>query len=278
MPATPLVDSTNALKRTRSRCDFKGPAHKRQCSDDRKPRSRSVEDDIPLGELEMTLRRLEKTVDYPTLKRLTTIGRDQWREIPQMVHSIVERVKLRVAERFQCRKGENTKMLQAELYLEWLLEFEFVLAAVQNVLRAKVPVAPGKALFTILFHLIDQYMTAVDAQQDGCAYRSWVMTLVEEAKDSSTDERSEEALADAEAQLKHFDTVMRLALARYKSDSRSEVGKVAPAIGQMEETLARGCCLLSEQTGLGAETEMGFGLLPTTRNAMLGWKGQRASR
>ncbi|KAJ7505501.1 hypothetical protein B0H11DRAFT_1979042 [Mycena galericulata] len=278
MPAA-LADSTNSLKRSRSAPFSGGPAHKKQCTDDRKARCRRPQEDGPqmsqitVCELERILRRLSKTVDYATLKALMATEDEQARCLPEMVQSIIENVQVRVADRSQSLKGQK-KMLQAELYLEWLREYEFVLTAVQNVLRAKVPVATGKTLFTILFHLIDQYISAVDAQQDGCSHRSWVMTLVEEANDSSTDERSTTAITQAEVQLEHFDAVMALALGRYRSDSRTEYWKIAVAIGQKQETLARGCCLLSEQTGYGDADDMGFGLLVTTREAMLEWKTQ----
>ncbi|KAJ7729654.1 hypothetical protein DFH07DRAFT_849634 [Mycena maculata] len=284
MPATVLADSTNSLKRSRSTHFSGGPSHKKQCSGDRKARCDPVvqaEEEIPtrfqtpVCELERIFRRLAKTVDYATLKALMAAGSDQARGLPRMVQSIIEHAQARV-EKSQILKGKQ-KMLQAELYLEWLREYEFVLAAVQNVLRAKVPIATGKTLFSILFHLIDQYISAVDAQQDGCSHRSWVMTLVEEANDSSTDERSTAAVTQAEAQLERFDAVMALALERYRSDSRAEYRKLAGVIGQKQETLARGCCLLSEQTGYGDADDMGFGLLVTTREAMLEWKEQRTT-
>lgn len=47
-----------------------------------------------------------------------------------MVQSIIERVKDTVAERHRDLKGKK-KMLQAELYLEWLREYQFVLTAVE---------------------------------------------------------------------------------------------------------------------------------------------------
>lgn len=134
-----------------------------------------------------------------------------------------------------------------------------------------------------MFHLIDEYISAVDAHQDGWSYRfpigpvepySWVMTLVEEANDSSTDGRSTAAVEQAEAKLARFDEVMARTLRRYKSES-IDPWRIAPIIGQQQETLARGCCLLSEQTGYGNADDMGFGLLVTTRELMLEWKEQQ---
>ncbi|KAJ7134411.1 hypothetical protein C8R44DRAFT_424148 [Mycena epipterygia] len=196
-----------------------------------------------------------------------------------MVQSIIERVKDTVAKRHRDLKGKK-KMLQAELYLEWLREYQFVLSAVENVLRAKVQVAAGRTLFSILFHLIDEYISAVDAHQDGWSHRfpmvpvepySWVMTLVEEARDSSTDDRSTAAVQQAEAELARFDAVMARALQQYKTECK-EYWTIAAAIGRKQETLARGCCLLSEQTGYGDADDLGFGLLVATRENMLKWR------
>jgi hypothetical protein len=46
-----------------------------------------------------------------------------------MIQEIIERVKGRVAMRSSNLEGKN-KMLQAELFLEWLREYDFVLAAI----------------------------------------------------------------------------------------------------------------------------------------------------
>ncbi|KAJ7695974.1 hypothetical protein B0H17DRAFT_1329340 [Mycena rosella] len=294
MPASALADSTNSLKRSPAHLPAGGSSQKKQCSNDRK--ARCLQEESPtkpqtpvVGDLEKLLRRLGrgKTVDQATVKALKALatGSDQVACMVDMVHSIIESVKVRVSERCRDLKGKK-KMLQAELYLEWLCEYEFVLAAVENVLRAKVPIATGRTLFSILFHLIDEYISAVDAHQDGWSHRfpmvpierySWVMTLVEEANDSTTDERSTMAVKDAEARLERYDSVMALALQRYKAEC-TEYWQLSAAIGRKQETLARGCCLLTEQTGYGSETdEMGFGLLVTTRNSMIRWKGQTSS-
>lgn len=152
----------------------------------------------------------------------------------------------------------------------------------QNVLRAKVYIATGKTLFSILFHLIDEYISAVDAYQDGWSHRepmvpvercSWVMTLAEEANDSSTDERSIIAVEQAEANLDRFDVVMALALQLFKAEC-TEYRQLSAAIGRKQETLARSCCLLSEQTGYGGSDDLGYSLLVATREAMLQWKEQ----
>ncbi|KAJ6557281.1 hypothetical protein DFH09DRAFT_986856 [Mycena vulgaris] len=289
MPASVLADSTNSLKRSPAHLSAGGSPSKKQCSDDRKARP---QEDSPSKSqtspwtLDKLLRRLARTVDYATVKALKGMasGSEQAPSMIEMVQSIIERVKNDVAERSHDLKGKR-KMLQGELYLEWLRGYEFVFTAVENVLYAKVQVATGRTLFSILFHLIDEYISAVDAHQDGWSHRfpkapvepySWVMTLVEEANDSSTDERSTTAVKQAEAKLKRFDAVMALALQRYKAEC-TEYWQISAAIGRKQETLARGCCLLTEQTGYGSEADdMGFGLLVTTRELMLRWKGQSA--
>ncbi|KAJ6512074.1 hypothetical protein C8R47DRAFT_1064726 [Mycena vitilis] len=240
----------------------------------------------PVCNLEKLLRRLAKGVDFATVKALRGLatGRDQGKTMNVMVQSIIERVKDMVAERSHGLDGSK-KLLQSELYLEWLYEYEFVLTAVQNVLRSKVQIATGEMLFSILFHLIDEYISAVDAYQDGWSSRepkvpvercSWVMTLVEEANDSSTDERSEAAVQQAEACLDRFDAVMALAVERFKAEC-TDHWKHAATIGRKQESLARGCCLLSEQTGYGGADEGGYGLLCATREIMLLWREQSSN-
>jgi hypothetical protein len=138
-------------------------------------------------------------------------------------------------------------------------------------------------MFTILFHLIDEYISAVDAHQDGWSHMlprvpvepySWVMTIVEEANDSSTEERSSAAVKQAEAKLDRYDSVMALALQRYRAECK-EPCQIAAYMGRKQETLARGCCLLSEQTGYGSDADnMGFDLLVETREGLLRWKEQ----
>ncbi|KAF7365398.1 hypothetical protein MVEN_00412300 [Mycena venus] len=278
MSASALVDSTNSLKRA-SPDHRAGPSPKKQCSNDRKARCRGEESPTKpqAPSLEKLLRRLSKSADYATVKSLK--GLVAGTGMTAMIQSLIEHVKAIVAERSQSLR-DSKKLLQSELYLEWLREFDFVLAAVQNVLRAKIPqISTGKTLFSVLFHLIDQFISAVDAWQDcwspaGPVERcSWVMTLVEEANDSSTDERSVTAVREAEASLERFDAVMALTVERFKSEC-AEYWQLSKAIGRKQETLARSCCLLSEQTGFGDADDMGFGLLVTTREAMLKWKEQ----
>ncbi len=80
------------------------------------------------------------------------------------------------------------------------------------------------------------------------------MSLVEEAKDPSTDTRSDEAVRRAEQVLKNFDRTMANAVRR---------------------TLAKGFCLLCEQTGYGADDDdTGGTLMEETRNVMTMWKSE----
>ncbi|KAK7048193.1 hypothetical protein R3P38DRAFT_2867901 [Favolaschia claudopus] len=287
MPSTILVESTNTVKRSRSsNLNARGePAKKKQCSNERQARCR-VESPkrvrSPASDLETILRRLAKSVDSATVKKLKGLvaGREQ-DPINVAVRSMIERIQDIVAEKFQ---GFSTKLLQVELYLEWLLEYDFVLKAIQNVLRAKLQTSIGKPLFSVLFHLIEEFICAVDAYQDGWSDEaeaagtrcSWVMTLVEETKDSSTDERSVAAVRGAETWLAQFDAVMALAVKCYKSEC-ADYKQLARTIGSKQETLSRSCCLLSEQTGFGDADDMGFGLLVTTREAMLRWRGREPS-
>ncbi|KAJ7163319.1 hypothetical protein C8R46DRAFT_1347192 [Mycena filopes] len=281
MSPSPLVDSTNSLKRS-SPSASGGSAHKKQCSNDRTPRCCVDENLAPRpADLEKLLRRLAKSVDYATVKALKGMATGRGQGLTVMVQSLIDHVKSVVAERHQGSVGDK-KLLQAELYLEWLLEYDFVLTAVENVLEADIDISSGKTLFSILFHLIDQYVSTVDAYQDGWSQQeptvpgercSWLMTLVEEANDSSTDERSTSAVEQAEAELDRYDAVMAQALRRYKAE-RPEYWRLSTAIGDKQETLARGCCLLSEQTGFGGSDDMGLDLLVATREVMLEWKEQ----
>ncbi|KAJ7212303.1 hypothetical protein GGX14DRAFT_448663 [Mycena pura] len=282
----PISDSPNPLKRSRStRVDADGPANKKLCSNERKARCGSDENHaqlhMPILTLEKLLRRLAKSVDFATLRALKGLasGGENGECVAVMVQSVIEHVKDIVAGRCHGLTGKK-KLLEGELYLEWLHEYEFILTAVENVLKSKVQLAIGRTLFSILFHLMDEYISSVDTNQDGWSHGfplvplqrySWVMTLVEEANDPSTEERSTMAIQQAEAMFERFDAAMARALKRYKAECM-DYRRHAAAIGRMQETLGRGCCLLSEQTGFGGADEMGFGLLAQTRDAMLKWK------
>ncbi len=141
----------------------------------------------------------------------------------------------------------------------------------------------GWICFTILYHLIDEFISEVNAHQDGSTYHRLLgvassdypptMTLAEEAKDPSADARSEKAIAAADALLRQYDAVMLMAVRRYKA----EVGKtesVARDVGCQERALANACCLLSEQTGFGSDDVTGNVLLKKTRSLMKKWRSE----
>jgi len=155
----------------------------------------------------------------------------------------------------------------------------------QSILAAKVPGSRrrvsglGRLSFGTLYHILDSFLNEVNAHQDGWSFRHpvgplevdpLVMTLAEESNDSSTDGRSEEAVHSAEELFAWFDKVLLEALRRYKSECHKEL--MGPCIERKEETLAKGCCLLSEQTGFGATDDMGFSLLVRSREAMIQWR------
>ena len=101
------------------------------------------------------------------------------------------------------------------------------------------------------------------------------MSLVEEAKDSSTDARSDESVKRAEEALMNFDRVMANTVRRYKAEQGWNNATLAERISSQEHTLAKGCCLLCEQTGYGAEeNDVGESLMEETRGAMTLWKNE----
>lgn len=137
----------------------------------------------------------------------------------------------------------------------------------------------GKISFAILYHLLDEFINEVNAHQDGWSFRypagpvaldPLIMSLAEEANDPSTDDRSVDAVRRAEEILTRYDTVMVAAVRRYKAECNRKL--MAAGIGRKEDSLAKGCCLLSEQTGYGGTDDMGFNLLTETRELMRTWK------
>lgn len=130
--------------------------------------------------------------------------------------------------------------------------------------------------------MIDEFISEVNAHQDGSTYHRLLgvasdypptMTLAEEAKDPSADARSEKATAAANALLRRYDAVMLTAVQHYKV----EVGKtkhVACSVGCQERALANACCLLSEQTGFGSDDVTGNVLLKKTRSLMKKWRSE----
>ncbi|TFK39016.1 hypothetical protein BDQ12DRAFT_682867 [Crucibulum laeve] len=220
------------------------------------------------------------------------------------VQSLLEEVQLQVKQKGDKRKE---RMLETELYAEWLQESEFVLDAIENMLNAKLPGTRkrvpglGRITFSILYHLMDEFISAIDAHHDGWSYRASptkspttpvkspssifipdspyppTLTLIEECNDPSTDARSELAVQQAEELLQRYDAIFVVAVKRYKAETGRN-RKLAATIGRREYTLARALCLLCEQTGYGSEDDdMGDTLLQYSREAMRDWKAQYAA-
>ncbi|KAF8073407.1 hypothetical protein FPV67DRAFT_1477668, partial [Lyophyllum atratum] len=219
------------------------------------------------------------------LKSMKILKRDQ--DIVYVSHNIIDGVKATVKADIH---DEGTQVLQVELYMKWLEGLEFVLNAIETVLDAKIPRTRrrvsglGRVSFSILYNLMDGFIDEVNAHQDGWSFRhpagpvepdALIMTLAEEANEPSTDGRSEDAVRSAEQFFERYDAVMVAAVRRYKSESNKRL--MAGAIERKEESLARGCCLLSEQTGYGGTDDMGFKLLVKTREAMIQWKNEAGS-
>ena len=227
-----------------------------------------------------------------------------------LVQRVLNSAKASVFQRFDPKKG---KMLETELYLEWLLELDYLVSAVevcvnpfqhhsmifyntisyysQTALNAKVPgtrkrvTGLGRASYTLLFHLVDEFVSEVNSHHD-----SWslppsesgfqllgppTMTLVEESHDPTTDIRCEKAVGLAEKCLKKVDRVMANAVRRYKVECGRNNPSLASRISTQEHSLAKSCCLLCEQTGYGGNPEgddMGDTLMQASREVMSDWK------
>ncbi|KAF9005541.1 hypothetical protein BDQ17DRAFT_1278020 [Cyathus striatus] len=185
-------------------------------------------------------------------------------------------------------------LLETELYLDWLKGINYAVSAVENMLVAKIQgtrkriAGLGRPAFAVLYTLMDEFISEVGLHHDGGSFRSTsyplsatpyplTMTLVEEARDPSTDARSEEVLKEVEELLRKYDGVMLEALKRYKSES-AKSKRVAKSVGRKEQSLTRALCWLCEQTGFGSEEcDTGDSLLRCTRRAMQDWKHQYAA-
>lgn len=140
----------------------------------------------------------------------------------------------------------------------------------------------GRVSYTILYNLVDEFIDEVNAHHDrpisgisGTSLYPPTMTLVEEAKDPSTDERSEEAVELAEEALKTIDKVLADAVRRYKAECGWNNPSLAQRISAQQHALAKGCCLLCEQTGYGTDVnDMGDSLMDETREVMEVWKNE----
>ncbi|KAF4617184.1 hypothetical protein D9613_005625 [Agrocybe pediades] len=253
------------------------------------PRKRQRNDTPPKREKEFDLERLlrdivAKPTDTSAILSLKTIPKDE-RALRLFVKGLVYSAKCAVMKRFG--KSKKGKMLETELYLEWLKELDYVSSAVDIAMNAKVPGTRkrvpglGRASFMLLFNLVDEFIDEVNAHHDSPSRPSHpfcypeTMTLVEEAKDPSTDARSEEAVRDAEEYLSGIDSVLAVTVKRYKVEGGWNNASLASKISTLEHALAKGCCLLCEQTGYGTnENDMGDTLMEDTRRVMREWKAE----
>ncbi|EAU85806.2 hypothetical protein CC1G_05023 [Coprinopsis cinerea okayama7 len=260
------------------------------------PSKRRRKQPTTICDLTSTLRKCasNKTpIDQATIQEIKNFPRGESDALAS-VRQLLKRVKVLVKTRFD-KAGE--KILATELYLEWLQELDFVVSAIENLLSAKVPGTRrrvpglGRLSFTILYLLMDEFISEVDSHHDGWSYRTpeWIsrsntsiypdtMTIIEESHDPSTDVRTDLAVREAEDFLTRYDNVMADAVRRYKIECGRSNPNLADAIGSKEYALSRACCLLCEQTGYGSnDNDTGDTLLQETRAAMQEWKQEFGS-
>ncbi|PPQ73369.1 hypothetical protein CVT24_008586 [Panaeolus cyanescens] len=259
-----------------SQASFRSSPRKRQRKDTPKRETKEIN-------LEEILRKCAKEpTSRLVLQRIKELPRDE--HSPQaLVEELVASAMAAVKSRWNPSKG---KMLETELYLGWLKELGYVGYAIESALAAKVPGTRkrlsgfGRASFTILYHMMEEFISQVNLYHDRWSLPPseadpLIMTLAEETKDSTADERSEEASRSAEKALRSFDTVMADAARRYKAECGRNNPGLAAKISAMEAALAKSCCLLSEQTGYGSEeSDVADTLLEEVRGVMKAWKAE----
>ncbi|KAF8158553.1 hypothetical protein B0H34DRAFT_709336 [Crassisporium funariophilum] len=250
---------------------------KRQCTESPKKQQK----DFDLAHLLRNC--LVEPTNHTAIMQLKDIPKDE--NISQyLVQRVINIAKTSVLDCFDTAKG---KLLETELYLEWLNELDYVISAVDIALNAKMPGTRrrvsglGRLSFTILFQLVDDFVSEVNNHHDtwyqssleSCPLYPATMTLVEESKDPSTDVRSDAAVRLAEECLKNIDRVMSDAVRRYKVECGRNNPSLARRIAVLEHTLAKSCCLLCEQTGYGGDDDdIGDTLMQETKNVMSQWK------
>ncbi|KIM35876.1 hypothetical protein M413DRAFT_449506 [Hebeloma cylindrosporum] len=267
---------TNDEDSSPSTSSFSGSPRKKQRRESpKKPPSQ------PEINLEQVLRNIEPASNHSNLLALKAFPRDE-RTSRRLVQGLLHSAKTNVMGCFRRKKG---KLLETELYLEWLNELDYVVIALHTALNAKVPGCRkrlpgfGRISFTILYNLVDAFIDEVNAHHDGSSSEPSLypatMTLVEEANDESTNGRSEEAVRLAQESLKVLDTVLADAVRRYKAERGRNNPTLASRISAQEHALAKSCCLLCEQTGYGSEeNDMGDTLMEETRDIMTQWKNE----
>ncbi|PPQ93088.1 hypothetical protein CVT25_003120 [Psilocybe cyanescens] len=237
-------------------------------------------------ELEKILRRIvAQPNNHDAIVALKSLPRDE--TSPRLlVKHLMRSAKAAVMKR---KGSKKVRLLETELYMDWLNELNYVHSALFTCLNTKVPNTRkrlpglGRVSYTILYNLVDEFIDEVNTHHDRpcslnspepCLYPA-TMTLVEEAKDPSTDERSEEAVELAEHALKAIDKVLADAVRRYKAECGRNNPSLAQRISAQQHALAKGCCLLCEQTGYGTdESDMGDTLMEETREVMEHWKNE----
>ncbi|KAF5360392.1 hypothetical protein D9756_004585 [Leucocoprinus leucothites] len=228
------------------------------------------------------LRQCRSQVETSVVEELRALP--QGKGLVPCVQRLLHNAKLNVKKRFAAKD----RIIETELYLSWLEELDFAVTGIENLLNAKIPGTRqrlkglGYVTFGILYHIIDGFISDVDHHHDGWSSRGAeehpiypvTMTLVEEAKDPSTDSRAEKAVRLAEQALQRYDQVMEVALRRLKAESRRTL-KSARMIAYKERALARACCLLCEQTGFCEDKGgTGYSILQSTRRLMRQWKAE----
>ncbi|KDR82353.1 hypothetical protein GALMADRAFT_237615 [Galerina marginata CBS 339.88] len=257
---------------------FSSSPRKRQRRDSPKKPPKDVD-------LEQVLRDIiADPTNHNAVVELKTVPRDE-RTARRLVNRLLHSTKAAVMKR---RGSKKHKLLETELYLEWLNELDYVASALDVALNAKVPgtrrriTGLGRVCYTILYNLVDEFIDEVNAHHDGpstkssepCLYPA-TMTLVEEAKDPSTDDRSDKAVQLAEEALRGIDKVLADAVRRHKAECGRNNPSLAIKISAQEHALAKGCCLLCEQTGYGTvESDIGDTLMDEARGVLMQWKSE----
>ncbi|KAF9523891.1 hypothetical protein CPB83DRAFT_862081 [Crepidotus variabilis] len=234
--------------------------------------------------LEQALRlSARSTVDHVTLLSLKDVPHDE-RSIRASIKSIIVSSKRSVMKHFT--KAKHLP-LETELYAKWLEGVEYVAVGLEKALGAKVPGTRrrvpgfGRSIYAITFYLVDEFIDEVSTHHDGWtspdepSYYPPTLSLVEEAKDDSTNGRSDIAVKGAEAILRRFDAIMAAAAKRYKVERGRNNPSLAERISAQEHALAKGCCLLCEQTGYGSDHhDIGDVLMKHTRDVLTQWKNE----
>ncbi|KAF9474046.1 hypothetical protein BDN70DRAFT_344675 [Pholiota conissans] len=255
------------------------------------PRKRQRKESLKKHQKDVNIEEILRAVvadptNHEAILELKSIPRDE-NSVRILSKDLISSAKSAVVQRFKRKKGKL--LLETELYLEWLNELDYVVSAFDTALNAKVPGTRkrlsglGRVSYMTLYNLVDEFIDEVNAHHDRPSPRDSsepplypaTLTLVEEAKDPSTDIRSEKAVELADEALRRIDGVLADAVRRYKVECGRNNPALASRISTQEYALAKGCCLLCEQTGYGtSEDDMGDILMDETRSIMVQWKDE----